>query len=604
MRWLALIAIVTARDAWNKKHQSEHGAVTKPYQPTRVSLHPNWQICVLQTHFSTRMRFCGETMSRFDMRPNTKPSQATHPGCAPLSPVATRLWARARAEWEQQQYGAAELSLNSVLALAPDHMDATRMLGVAAQRRGDHAKAIECFRRVLAMSADDVALLVNLGIALHEHGEAEEALAHLRRACGLAPHSSSTWFNFGKALEKQAYTQDAIDAFRRALEVDHSHVAARLSLARGLVSLGDVETATTMFREVLRHDVRNSEAWFGLSNINTIRLDDADADFLQREFERENLPAHDYELIGSAFAKALENQGNYEQAFETYRLVKESQRRWVRWDALKERERIEAIARVFSHATPPPVDKSLGHQAILIVSLPRSGSTLVEQILASHAQVEGANEIRDMQQVIDAETRRRESPFPSWVMTASSGDWHRLGTEYLKRTARWCKTKPRFTDKNLWNWPLAGTALTMLPAARVVIVRRDPVETCLACYRQYFTGRAGFACNLDDMADYYADFLRLTRFWLERFPDRVFDLQYEALLAEPDATIKRLLDFCGLPFDSACLRFHETARPVLSAPSAAQVRQPLRQDTARSERYGQKLDGLRRRLREAGVLVK
>lgn len=536
------------------------------------------------------------------MTSNTRPSRATR--LAPLSPVAARLWARARTEWERQQYDAAELSLTSVLALAPDDMDATRMLGVAAQRRGDHAKAIECFRRVLARSAGDVALLVNLGIALHEQGDAEEALAHLRHACELEPRSSLTWFNLGKALEKQAYTQEAVDTFRRALDVDHSHVAARLSLARGLVSLGDIETATTTFREVLRRDPRNSEAWFGLSNINTIRLDNIDADFLRHEFARENLPAHDYELIGSAFAKALENQGDYAQAFEIYGLVKASQRRWAHWDAVKEREQIEAIACEFEHATPPPVDKSLGHEVILITSLPRSGSTLVEQILASHPQVEGANEIRDMQQVIDAETRRRESPFPSWVMTASAEDWNRLGSAYLARTARWRGSKPRFTDKNLWNWPLAGTALTMLPAARVVIVRRDPVETCLACYRQYFTGRAGFACDLDDMADYYADFQRLTRFWLERFPDRVFDLQYETLLATPDATIKRLLDFCGLPFDSACLRFHETARPVLSAPSAAQVRRPLRQDTARSARYGHKLDGLRQRLREAGVLTK
>jgi tetratricopeptide (TPR) repeat protein len=514
------------------------------------------------------------------------------------------LWARARKEWDQQQYDAAESSLTSVLALAPDHVEATRMLGVAAQRRGDHAKAVGCFRRVLAMASGDAALLVNLGIALHEQGDVEEALAHLRRACEMEPRSSSTWFNLGKALEKQAYTLEAVDAFRRVLEVDRAHVAARLSLARVLVSLGDVETATMSFREVLHRDPRNAEAWFGLSNINTIRLDAADTDFLRREFAREKLSAHDYELIGSAFAKALENQGDYAQAFETYRLVKASQRRSARWDASKERERIEAIARVFSHATPPPVDKSLGHEAILIVSLPRSGSTLVEQILASHPQVEGANEIRDMQQLIDAEARRRASPFPSWAMAASAEDWHRLGAEYLARTARWHRIKPRFTDKNLWNWPLVGAALTMLPAARVVIVRRDPVETCLACYRQYFTGRAGFACDLDDMADYCADFLRLTRFWLERFPGRIFDLEYETLLAAPDATIERLLDFCGLPFDSACLRFHETSRPVLSAPSAAQVRQPLHQDTARSARYGHKLDGLRQRLREAGVLTK
>jgi hypothetical protein len=150
---------------------------------------------------------------------------------------------------------------------------------------------------------------------------------------------------------------------------------------------------------------------------------------------------------------------------------------------------------------------------------------------------------------------------------------------------------------------LAGAALTMLPAARVVVVRRDPVETCLGCYRQWFTGDAGVAYDLDDIADFYAEFWRLTRFWLQRFPTDVFDLEYEKLVAEPEATIRQLLDFCGLPFDPACLEFHRTERTVLSAPSAAQVRQPLRHDTARADRYGDKLDGLRARLREAGLSV-
>jgi hypothetical protein len=147
-----------------------------------------------------------------------------------------------------------------------------------------------------------------------------------------------------------------------------------------------------------------------------------------------------------------------------------------------------------------------------------------------------------------------------------------------------------------------GAALAMLPAARVVVVRRDPVETCLACFRQCFTELSGFTCDLDEMADYCIDFIRLTRFWLERYPNKVFDLEYETLVAEPEPTIRRLLDFCGLPFDPACLEFHKTPRAVLSAPSAAQVRQPMRRDTARSARYGDKLDGLRRRLRDAGVL--
>lgn len=476
------------------------------------------------------------------------------------------------------------------------------MLGVAAQHRGDHVKAIDCFRCALATWPDDAVLHINLGIALYEQGEIAQSLTHLRRACELAPDSPAAWFNLGNALEKQAFTEEALAAFERALELDPSSIPARLSRSRAQASLGQIEAAVTGFRDVLQRDPDNPNAWFGLANLNTIRFDPTDAAQLQHAFTRENLQVDQRELLGSALAKALEDQGDYAQAFEVFGLVKRSQRRWVTGNAAGESDRIELIQRTFEKAMPPPQDLQLGREAILIVSLPRSGSSLVEQILASHPLVEGANEIKDMLHVVDAETRRRGSSFPLWVTDATAGDWTRLGSEYIARTARWRETKPRFTDKHLSNWYLVGAALTMLPAARVVIVRRDPLETCLACYRQYFTAMAGFACDLDDMADYCINFLRLTRFWLDKFPTRVFDLQYESLLGTPEAVIRQLLDFCNLPFDQACVEFHKTPRAVMSTPSAAQVRQPLRHDTKRGARYGDKLDGLRRRLQAAGVL--
>ncbi|MHB8815767.1 MAG: sulfotransferase [Steroidobacteraceae bacterium] len=357
------------------------------------------------------------------------------------------------------------------------------------------------------------------------------------------------------------------------------------------------------FREVLRREPANAEGWFGLSNLNVVRFDAADAASLQRALTGHDSPHRDRELLGFALAKALENQGDYAQAFEVFRAANASRRRRVKWDAAGEHKRVEAILRVFADETPTPLDSQVGNEVILIVSIPRSGSTLVEQILASHPEVEGANEIKDMTQVIDAETKRRNSAFPLWVPDATAEDWQRLGHEYLARTARWRRAKPRFTDKSLVTWYTVGAALAMLPAARVIVVRRDPVETCLGCFRQCFSEASGFACDLDEMADYCSDFLRLTRFWLRKYPKRVFDLQYEALVAEPEASIRALLDFCNLSFTPACLEFHKTARTVQSLPSAALVRQPLRGDTARSALFGDKLDPLRQRLRDAGVDV-
>ncbi|HET7269354.1 MAG TPA: sulfotransferase [Oleiagrimonas sp.] len=534
---------------------------------------------------------------------HTRQGDAMAGGKGALSPSASRLLDTARSQWQRRQFDAVAQTLAQVLALAPDNPDALRMLGMAAQRRRDNATAIDCFRRVLRVWPDDVDLHVGLGIALYEHGDAEEAIALLRRACELAPDSPMAWFNFGEAIGQQAGAEEAVAAFRRVLELAPTHTLARLSLARQQANLGRIDAAVTGFRHILKREPGNADAWFGLSNLNTVRFDVADVSSLQHALARDGRPPRERELLAFTLAKALEDQGQYARAFDLFVQGNASRRKRVRWNAVSERKRVDAIERMFSGMPVPPTDVTRGREVIFIVSIPRSGTTLVEQILASHPDVEGANEIEDLRQLVDAETRQRRSAFPLWAADAGTEDWQRMGEAYLARTMKWRQHRPRFTDKSMVNWYLVGAALHMLPAARVVIVRRDPVETCLGCFRQCFSEASGFACTLDEMADYCIDFRRLSRFWLDKYPERVFDLSYEALVAEPEPVIRRMLDFCGLSFEPACLQFHKTQRSVRSAPSAAQVRQPLHGGTARSALYGDKLDGLRQRLRDAGVMT-
>jgi len=171
-----------------------------------------------------------------------------------------------------------------------------------------------------------------------------------------------------------------------------------------------------------------------------------------------------------------------------------------------------------------------------------------------------------------------------------------LSRDYLARTTRWRVERPRFTDKLPNNWPLIGAALAMLPQAKFVDCRRDPIETCWSCYKQLFApGLVRYAYDLGELGAYWRDYDRLSRFWAERYPASVRAQGYEALLAEPESEIRALLDFCGLSFDDACLRFHESKRSVRTA-SSGQVRQPLRRDTARAARYGDLLAPLRNAL--------
>ena len=278
----------------------------------------------------------------------------------PLSPQAAGMLASARQAWSQRQFDVAERLIMQVLALAPDEADAIRMLGTAAQRRGDHARASDCFRRVLPVWPEDSDLRIGLGIALYERGEIDEAMAQLRRACELAPTSGSAWFNLGEALWRQTHTEESIVALQRALEIVPAYIPAMLSLARAQASLGQIDAAVAGFRSMLKVDPGNAEGWFGLSNLNTVRFDATDEASLRRALARTNMPDRDRELLSFTLAKALEDQRDYAQAFEMFRTANTSRRKRVKWDAAGEHRRVEAIERIFTNDMTVPLDPEHG----------------------------------------------------------------------------------------------------------------------------------------------------------------------------------------------------------------------------------------------------
>ena len=271
-------------------------------------------------------------------------------------------------------------------------------------------------------------------------------------------------------------------------------------------------------------------------------------------------------------------------------------RRLMPWDAAAHSQRIDAIGAAFETRPEHAVDATLGREVIFVVSLPRAGSTLAEQILGAHPDVEGAGEINDLAFIVQEESRLRGEAYPEWVGKATPEDWQRLGALYLERTSRWRSVHRIHVDKAVFNWPLVGAIAAMLPGARIVNCRRDALETGWSCFKQRFVrGQQIFSYSLEDIGAYWVDYDRLMFFWHARYPGRIYDLVLEDLTAAPEPDIRRLLDFCGLPFAASCLRSHQSERVVRTA-SAAQVRQPLRTDTARAQNYGALLDPLRRAL--------
>jgi Tfp pilus assembly protein PilF len=529
--------------------------------------------------------------------------QAVAPPTAPaddertrdLPTRAQRLLTRAQRWIERGEAGFADRTLQEALGVAPDHPELLRLRAVALHLQRRYADAIALLRRAASARPQDALIHNNLGSALGESGDLEGARDAFRKASEAAPSLATSWFNLGRACDALLDTQAAHAALSRALELDPAHQPARILDANVLKTLGHIDEATAQFRKAIEHRPDDAEAWAGLIGLKSTPATSDDLAALARLYARTDLGAWDRSMVGYAYALALESHDRHAEAFETTAAVNAIRRAQVDWDAAAASRVFDSISRAFEPALPEPEDANLGADVIFLVGMPRSGSTLAEQILAAHPDVQGAGELGDLPAILREESARRGVDFPAWVADATAADWARLGREYLARTARWRSRRARSTDKNLQNWQLVGAIRAMLPGARIVDCRRDPVETCWSCLKHQFARDLPFTYDVDDLASYWHDYDRLMRQWHDRFPTAVLRHDYEALIADPESEIRALLDFCGLPFAPACLRFHEAQRDVRTA-SAGQVREPLHADSARAERYGALLDPLRRAL--------
>jgi tetratricopeptide (TPR) repeat protein len=513
-----------------------------------------------------------------------------------LTPTVAALLRDGTRHIERGHLDAAERAMAGALALAPTHAETLRLSGLVEHRRGRLGQAEDLYRLALETHAGDAMLLAQFGELKIDMGDVAGGLALLSRACETVPSDADAWFRLGVQLDRQGLHEEALVAGRHVLGRASTHAVARLLVARSLQALGRIdESAAECRRLIAQGGPRAYQAWFALVDLKTTRLDAKEVLAVETLARDPKLDSDARSALDFALGKIYEDGGRHADALHALGRANAAKRRDLHWNSDAFSREIDAIRNAFAQPLAGAVADQ-GHEAIFVVGMPRSSTTLIEQILAAHPEVEGASELSDLPAVLEQESTRRGIAFSRWVAAASADDWTRLGRDYLARTERWRRRRPRSTDKLPDNWRFVDAIRLMLPAAKIIDCRRDALETCWSCYKQMFApARADYSYDFGDLAAYWRDSTRFGDGSALSYPQHVRVQGYEALLADPQMQIRALLDFCHLPFDPACLQFH-TAERAIRTPSAAQVRRPLDSGTARAAGYGDLLADLRNRL--------
>jgi tetratricopeptide (TPR) repeat protein len=429
----------------------------------------------------------------------------------------------------------AETLLRRAMEIAPGFIPARANLAMVLGRLGRPAEALDLLDEVFRAEPDAIGHL-NLKAATHGRlGDFEAALGLYEQVIERAPNQPRVWLGYGHVLKTIGRQADSVAAYRRAIALKPT----------------------------------SGEAWWSLANLKTVKFSDSDVAAMKAALEVAELDDDRFQL-DFALGKALHDRGRSDEAFGHYESGNARRRHYHPFrgdhlaalvDRLIELFTVELLAEPGGCPTPDP---------IFIVGMPRAGSTLIEQILSSHSQVEGTSELADIPAI-----SRSRGAYPKTVVDMTAAERQAAGEEYLRRTAVQRRTdRPFFIDKLPNNWMFVPFIHLILPNAKIIDARRHPLGCCLSSFRQHFARGQDFTYDLEDLGRYYSDYVRLMAHVDAVLPGRVHRVIYERMVEDTETEVRALLDYCRLPFEPQCLEFHKTERAVRTA-SSEQVRRPI-----------------------------
>ena len=475
--------------------------------------------------------------------------------------------------------------LKAAISLDKKMLIYQRNYGEMCRRLGRLEDAIAAGKAACKLAPTDIDAHYNLGLAYTDAKDYAKAIHAYRKALKLAPKHGLSWNNLGSALEQQGDKEAALEAYNKAVALNSQHAEAQNNAGAIFSEQGKLDEARASFQAAIDAKPDFVEAHYNLSSLKTYKKDDPHLALLERVYaKRASLSDHARIRYCFAFGKALDDTGNYDRAFAAYEEGNRVQHALLPMDERNADAMVENIIKVFdrefftkrSSSLTLPLREGKRKTPIFIVGMPRSGTTLLEQILCSHASVYGAGELIDLSEVISALTRANVGkPFTEGVAGLSIEDMQRLGDEYVKRVWMLSPTSHYITDKMPANFFYLGLIHLALPHAKIIHSMRDPMDSCFSCYSRLFNDSMEFAYDQATLGRYYARYMTLMQHWHKVLPAGcILDLRYEDMVADTENQSRRVLEFVGLPWDANCLDFHKNDRLVKTA-SVAQVRKPI-----------------------------
>ena len=493
-------------------------------------------------------------------------------------------FATINALYKSGQYSEALHLVRKVMSKSITDPDLLYISGVLELQNGSSKTAVEWLSKTHVKFPENSDVIDNLGSAYCAEGLYEEGYELYQKLLISHPERVQTWCNLGSVYSKLGNVDKARAAYKSALDRDPNFIAALTNLALLEGQDGDWRLALKLYYKILLLQPTNGEIYCDLSRFKKFSKNDPDISKMEKLMGTNIISSQDRMFLGYALAKAYEDTGQLDKSFSNLILGNEYKRATLRFDIQDVEDYVDTIIKTFT--TDIFVRDKSNHfkkTPIFIVGMPRSGTTLVEQIIASHSEVVGGGELTTLKDVITGQKASEISisslnqsnyDYPIGILTLSYNDLLNIGETYLKIVNKRINIIEYFTDKMPSNFFFIGLIKLALPHAKIIHCSRSPLDTCLSCYSIHFPYGQEFSNELTELGHYYQQYDRLMCHWNKVLPDEIMNISYENLVSNTEEETKNLLEYCELSWEQNCIEFYKTNRQITTA-SSKQVRQPI-----------------------------